>query len=188
VDRRVTQVDVRERSSMIALRVGCAITPTRRLTPATLLIYNGRVLAIGTPDQVTIPSHAEIIAVERHTVVPGFIDTHVHGRGGVYFGEAAATTAALCRTAVATGVTSLLPTLAGLKPGEESLTRILARIAAVRQAMTQTGDGAEILGIHLEGPYLSGADAVRGSQREESLRQPAVDESLRIVVWCGAGV
>lgn len=161
---------------MIALRAGRAITPLRTLSPAHLLIDGGKIVAIGMPAQVPIPSHAEIIGAENHIVVPGFVDTHTHGRDGVYFGANVVTTTALCRSVVATGVTALLPTLAGLRPGGETLEMILALIAAVRQAMTADGDGAEILGIHMEGPYLSGSDAVRGSQRAENLRQPALDE------------
>jgi N-acetylglucosamine-6-phosphate deacetylase len=73
-------------------------------------------------------------------------------------------------------VTSLLPTLANLMPMHYTLEMMLKRIDNVRQVMAQDAGGAEILGIHLEGPFLSSADTARGSQLVANLRQPSVKE------------
>ena len=113
-------------------------------------------------------------------VVPGFIDTHTQGRDGTYFGEDLETTTRLCKSIVSTGVTSLLPTLASLLPIQYTLEMILDRIGVVRQVMIQDTGGAEILGIHMEGPYLSSADTARGSQLVTNLRQPSVEELHRM--------
>jgi N-acetylglucosamine-6-phosphate deacetylase len=166
---------------MIAVCAGCALTPLRTIRPAHILIDRGQIAAIGLPSQVPIPAHAEVVTVENLTVVPGFVDTHTHGRDGVYFGEDVASTLGVCRSVVATGVTALLPTLAALRPVRDSLAEILAQIDKVRHAMLMDNDGAEIVGIHLEGPYLSGMDSVKGSQRVENLRRPSPDELLRMV-------
>ena len=166
---------------MIAIRAGCALTPLRTIHPVHILIDRGQIVAIGLPSQVPIPEHADVVTVENLTVVPGFVDTHTHGRDGVYFGEDVASTLNVCRSVVATGVTSLLPTLAALRPVRDSLAEILAQTGKVRQAMQMDSDGAEIVGIHLEGPYLSGMDSVKGSQRVENLRRPSLDELRRMV-------
>jgi N-acetylglucosamine-6-phosphate deacetylase len=119
--------------------------------------------------------------VADHLVIPGFIDTHTHGRDGTYFGEDVPTTARLCRSIASTGVTSLLPTLASLLPTRYTLEMILERIRVVRRVMWEGTGGAEILGLHMEGPYLSGAETARGSQLVENMRPPSVVELQRMV-------
>lgn len=166
---------------MIAVRAGCALTPLQTFRPAHILVDHGQIVAIGLPSQVPIPAHAEVVTVENLTVVPGFVDTHTHGRDGIYFGEDATTTRAVCRSVVATGVTALLPTLAPLRPVRDSLAEIVGQIGTVLQAMQIGDEGAEILGIHLEGPYLSTIDSVKGSQRVENLRRPSSEELRRMV-------
>ena len=54
--------------------------------------------------------------------------------------------------------------------------RMLDDIQIVRQVMLEGNDGAEIVGIHMEGPYLSGEDIARGSQPVTALRVPSVEE------------
>ncbi len=166
---------------MIALRAASAITPLRTISPATILIDRGTIVSVGLPDQVPIPDHAEVIDAGERTVVPGFIDTHTHGRDGTYFGEDPRTTADLCRSMLSTGVTGVLPTLTTLLPIRYTLQMILERISTVRQVMRNGDGGAVILGIHMEGPYLSGADSVRGVQRVENLRPPSIEELHRMV-------
>jgi N-acetylglucosamine-6-phosphate deacetylase len=114
-------------------------------------------------------------------VVPGFVDTHTHGRDGCYFGEDKETTARLCRSIASTGVTSVLPTLASLLPMHYTLEMVLERIRTVRQVMVQNAGGAEILGIHMEGPFLSSDDTARGAQLVANLRKPSVEELQRMV-------
>jgi N-acetylglucosamine-6-phosphate deacetylase len=79
--------------------------------------------------------------------VPGFVDLHVHGFGGVDF--AAADAAAYRRAGeamLATGVTAFQPTF--VTATEEEL------VASLREV--PSGDiGPRMLGVHLEGPFLS---------------------------------
>jgi N-acetylglucosamine-6-phosphate deacetylase len=166
---------------MIALRAAGAITPLHTISPVIILIDQGTIVAVGLPDQVPIPDRAEVVDAGDKIVVPGFIDTHTHGRDGSYFGEDPRTTAQLCRSVLSTGVTGILPTLTTLLPMHYTLQMILERIATVRHVMSDGTGGAVVLGIHMEGPYLSGADSVRGVQRAENLRQPSPDELHRMV-------
>jgi N-acetylglucosamine-6-phosphate deacetylase len=83
----------------------------------------------------------------RGIAVPGFVDLHIHGFGGVDF--AAADTAGYRRAGealLATGVTAFQPTL--LTAPEEDLVAALREVAAA-------GVGPRVLGCHLEGPFLS---------------------------------
>jgi N-acetylglucosamine-6-phosphate deacetylase len=147
------------------------------MAPGTILIEDKKIVAVGQSAEVSIPAGATVIDATDKVVVPGFVDTHIHGRDGHRFGEDPETTAQLCRSVASTGVTSLLPTL-GAQPTFEE---ILAHIDVVRQVMLQGTGGAEILGIHMEGPYLSGAETARGSQEVSNLRQPSVEELHQMV-------
>ena len=166
---------------MIAIRAGQVLTPYVSLSPGVILLEDGKILAIGRPEAVPIPDGCAIVDASDKIVVPGFVDTHTHGREGVYYGESAETTRQLCRSIVKTGVTSLLPTLSGLPPVRYSLETYMDRIRSIRQAMVAGTGGAEILGIHMEGPYLSPAEKVVGAQIPENLRKPSVAELRQMV-------
>jgi N-acetylglucosamine-6-phosphate deacetylase len=165
---------------MLAIQAARLITPTQSFSPGVVLIEGGKILAAGHPRQVPLPSTADILNFEDKIISPGLIDTHTHGRDGVYFGQEAGTTLQLLKSLAATGVTGVLPTLAGLSPAFRTLDGYLDAIRAVRAAMLQESPGAEILGIHMEGPFLNQSDAVRGSQLSDTLRSPSIAELRRM--------
>ena len=83
----------------------------------------------------------------RGIAVPGFLDLQVNGFGGVDFLKADATAYRRAGEALlATGVTGYLPTL--ITTPEDEL------VAAMRE-VPDLDEGPRILGIHLEGPFLS---------------------------------
>ena len=82
--------------------------------------------------------------------VPGFLDIHTHGAVGVDVNDADAEgLARVSRFFASQGTTGWLASILTDTPE-----KTLAAIAAVRAAMVRTG-GARLLGIHLEGPFLS---------------------------------
>jgi N-acetylglucosamine-6-phosphate deacetylase len=157
---------------LTALRASRLLTPDHEIESGVVLIENGRIVGLGSSAEIQIPAEAELIDAGDKMVAPGFIDTHVHGRDGHLFGEDPESTADLCRTIASTGTTSLLPTL-GSWSGIE---KCVDEIRMVRQVMRQGTGGAEILGIHMEGPYLSAAEIARGSQPVRELRKPSTRE------------
>jgi N-acetylglucosamine-6-phosphate deacetylase len=109
------------------------------LLPGDVEVADGRIAAVGLA-----PKAGGGIAV------PGFVDLQVNGFGGVDF--AAADAAGYRRAGDAlleTGVTAYQPTL--ITAPEEEL------VAALREVPAANTAGPAILGVHLEGPFLSAA-------------------------------
>jgi N-acetylglucosamine-6-phosphate deacetylase len=79
-------------------------------------------------------------------IVPGFIDLHTHGIHRYLADNGAEDLSQICRILPRYGVTGFLPTVAPRPQGEDA--RFLTTLAEAKT------DGAQILGFHLEGPFL----------------------------------
>jgi N-acetylglucosamine-6-phosphate deacetylase len=117
-----------------------------------------------------------VIDAGRLSLVPGFIDVHVHGWGSVHMdtGDAVRRVAA---DLAQRGCTAFLPTLTG----QPTFDRLLANIADVAGAVGRQPAGATVLGIHLEGPFLNPHPRVRGAQHPDFMRAPSVADFDRIL-------
>ncbi len=106
-------------------------------------------------------------------IVPGFLDIHCHG--AYNFDTNDANEEGLrywTKHVVDEGVTALLATT--ITQSEEILTKAVANVAKV---MEDGYEGAEILGIHFEGPYL---DMVyKGAQPEQHIVKPTIEQFKR---------
>ena len=107
---------------------------------------------------------------ETKRVVPGFIDVHTHGAYGfdTNDGEPKGLREWM-RRIPEEGVTGILPTTVTQMP--DVLTKAVANVAAV---VEDGYEGAEILGIHFEGPYLD--MDYKGAQPPEAIAQPSVEQ------------
>ena len=106
-------------------------------------------------------------------IVPGFIDVHTHGAYG--FDTNDADPEGLRRWAksiVSEGITGFLPTT--ITQSEEVLTKALKNVANV---VREGYEGARILGIHFEGPYLD--QKFKGAQPEQYCVSPDLDQFKR---------
>src|SRR4029077_21205810 len=89
------------------------------------------------------------------TVVPGFIDVHIHGAAGYdVMDTLPGALAAIAASAAAHGTTSFLATT--VTASEELTSRAAETVAAWMELAGREGTGgtpsAEILGLHVEGP------------------------------------
>lgn len=103
-------------------------------------------------------------------IVPGFIDVHTRGAYGfdTNDGEPEGLRDWM-RRIPEEGVTSILPTTVTQMP--EVLTKAVANVAKV---VEEGYEGAEILGIHFEGPYLD--MEYKGAQPPEAIAKPTVEQ------------
>jgi len=161
----------------IAIQAGKVITPHETIPHGVVVVLGQRIAAVGRLEELKIPPDAEVIDVGDKIAAPGFIDIHVHGWGGLNLGESEDATRQVAQFMARNGTTSFLPTL-GAAGG--SLDSAFASLSAVRTAMQHGTGAAEILGVHLEGPYLSGAETARGSVSTDSIRPPSVEEFQRL--------
>ena len=88
---------------------------------------------------------------DERIVLPGFIDLHVHGAAGVDLMQGFDVARTIARAHVRYGTTALLGTT--MTAAEDDIAAALRGLAAVIAAPDP--DAAQILGVHLEGPFIS---------------------------------
>lgn len=131
-----------------------------------LLVQGGKISGFHTHCSAGYIDYSEQI------IMPGFVDIHVHGwgRGSFAYKGNNASLKWMSHDLVKAGVTAYLPT-SGTMPNaflEASLAAAAGYIAAATPA-----DGAEAIGIHMEGPYIS--EKHLGMQRADCLQWPSVE-------------
>lgn len=152
---------------------GKAVLEKEMVEEIYIYIENGKIGEIGPINKV--PSRfQEIEKMEigkGQTIVPGFIDEHIHGAGGSDTMDA--TTESLNTIAMALpaeGTTSFLATTITQK--HENIERALKNAADYRNQHNQPGK-AEVIGVHLEGPFIN--KKRNGAQPEEYIVNPDIE-------------
>jgi N-acetylglucosamine-6-phosphate deacetylase len=148
------------------LSVDTLLTGRELLRPGWIEISHDVVQAIGAGDAPR-PADRELGAV---TVVPGFVDTHVHGGGGANFSGARADTSTAAALHRRHGTTTLVASLVTAGPAD-----------LVRQVSELADDvhAGLIEGIHLEGPWLSTKRC--GAHQPSLMRDPDPAEIGRVL-------
>lgn len=164
----------------LLLRDAKIVLPDRLIEDGMILIEDGRIVSVNESQS----ADAETLSLGGLTVLPGFIDVHIHGAVGVDVMEASADGLAEVSAYLASqGVTGWLATLV---PGsDENYASVSAAVAA---AMNNT-EGARVLGIHYEGPFVNSAQCgalhteyfktYSGPQDLDSL--PVPENSVRMI-------
>ena len=158
--------------TVITVAAGRVVSGGRALEPGWFTMYAGRIVAVGAGAPPTPPDREFPDA----TIVPGFIDMHVHGGGGTGYtdgvAEEIAAAAAFHRTH---GTTTTLASLVSASPSA-----LLDQVAALREQV----EAGVIAGIHLEGPWLSHARC--GAHDPTTLRDPDPEE-ISALLRAGGG-
>ena len=130
------------------IRQATVVLPDSLEKNCDLLIEDGRIAAIGY--HLPVDSDYEVVSFSGDIMIPGLIDTHVHGAGGQDAMDATPQSLTLLRQALLReGTTAFLATT--ISSPFEQLSAVLANIVAADHDDLQ----AELLGVHLEGPFLT---------------------------------
>lgn len=154
---------------------GTLITPFETLAGRDLVIEGGVIAALAPAGGA---AQGETVDARGLFVAPGMIDVHVHGSDG--HDTMDATPEALhgmARFFARHGVTAYYPTTMTAPPDA-----IHAAIENARRC-SQPDDGAQHLGVHVEGPYLSPKHP--GAQPASALRDP---DPAEYGAWLASGV
>lgn len=163
--------------STLVIRCGRLVLPHETLNNVWLVAQEGKVQQI-TSDAIT-PENAVVVDASAHIVVPGLVDIHVHGAVGHDTMDATPTALeVMSRFFASHGVTSFVPTTMTAQRAE-----IDAALDNIKYMMGQGTSGAQILGAHIEGPYLNVKQC--GAQPTHLIRPANREEYCR---WFDSGV
>lgn len=149
------------------------VLPNSILPSAAVWIQEGKIGKIEEGGGTYNGESCEIIDGSGNWLIPGMIDVHIHGAHGFDMMDGTETSIQeVSRACAATGCTSFLATSVS-----SDMDSLLNMIRSVKRVMGQE-QGAQIAGIHLEGPYLN--PKRKGMQNEKFLRHPDLEEMKAI--------
>lgn len=139
---------------MRAILNGRVLLPDRVATGQALL-FEERIIGLCAPE--ALPEKCEVIDAGGRYVAPGLIDLHIHGYMGEDVSDASAEGVRIMARGIArNGVTSWLPTT--MTVSKQQLCAAFDNVRTLRQeSRTAAWDGAEILGVNAEGPFINPA-------------------------------
>lgn len=143
------------------------------------VLVDGKKIA-GVEKRLDITPDMEIIDGQGMFLSPGFVDIHVHGGGG--YGTMSCNPQdiiKMCEAHAKHGTTSILPTT--LAAPVEHLKRAVGAVKKAKEISVYDN----ILGIHLEGPFL--AKSQKGAQSEDSILTPT-KETVAELLDCWEGI
>jgi N-acetylglucosamine-6-phosphate deacetylase len=162
------------------------------MVPQRIKIFNGRIITeekifpqgtiLVTGDTITAISESNIefgdaieIDAKGNYISPGFIDIHVHGGGGYDFMDGTEEAfLKIAETHARYGTTAMLPTTLTSEKKD-----LLQTLEQYEEANKKNTNGAEFIGMHLEGPYF--ALNQRGAQDPKYIRNPDPEEYKEIL-------
>lgn len=139
-----------------------------KLVSGDLELEDGRIKQVG--EKLAYKESDMVIDCEGYTVVPGFVDVHIHGCDGADTCDGTREAIdTMARFLIQKGVTSFCPTT--MTTDKETIEKAL--IAAKECMDSPIDDGARIVGVNMEGPFISAEK--KGAQREDAIAVPDIE-------------
>jgi len=150
---------------------GQLVLPDKIVPGGSVLLEGKKIAAVNVP----CPPDARRVDVDGSYIMAGFVDIHVHGGGDSDFmDEDASAFPTIAKAHCAHGTTALCPTT--MTCADSLLEKT---IDLFLEADKEPENGAELLGLHLEGPYFSAAS--KGAQPIGEQRIPEREDLERIL-------
>ena len=149
---------------------GMIITPSKTIEKGVVVFEDGKITAVGHKNRVKVPKNAKVIDASGKIVAPGFVDIHVHGGKGRDVMDASyEAVKEIAKFLASHGTTSFVFTTISAPHFD-----LLRAVKAVKTAMEKGTHGADVLGAHLEGPYINSEK--RGAHNANYVRRPSLNE------------
>jgi len=151
----------------------CTVTPFKKIEHGYILILEHKIIDVGSsPSKSWMKKN--VIDAEGRIVCPGFIDVHIQGAGGsdVLDGTVKGLEN-ISRTCARFGVTGFLATTVFKKNQKNEYLKLAAEYTG------RDLGGAELLGIHIEGPFISYQK--RGMIQNDSISLPEISTLEQII-------
>lgn len=149
----------------------CNIIYLNSIEKGSILVENGKIKEINPINYI----NKNVIDANGLYVSPGFIDVHIHGAGG--YDTMDGTSEAIdiiSKTIVQHGTTAFTPTTMTV-----SVNDIRKSLKVIKKIKEEGSEGAHVLGIHLEGPFVS--PKAIGAQNPNYISAPSISTYNDIV-------
>jgi N-acetylglucosamine-6-phosphate deacetylase len=146
------------------------------LSPGSVLVEGDRIAAIYPIGEPT--PQVEALDLHGAALGPGLIDVHTHGADGTELIEGGDAAVHLSRFFARHGVTGFLPTTE-----TAAFETTASAVESARRAMASATGGARVLGVHLEGPFISPNRL--GAQSPDFCLPPSAENVARLLKVAG---
>ena len=162
----------------LAIIGGRVVTPGAVIENGIVLCEKGTISFAGSATEAAAEEGSQIIDAAGCLVMPGFIDTHFHGSGGDdVMANGVDGLQRISRALLKFGTTGYLATTIAARHDE--LMGSTEDVLAAQSRDAGAVDRAEILGLHIEGPYIN--IRFKGAQPESAIRDPDFDECRELL-------
>lgn len=145
------------------------------LKKADIEINDG--LIVRFADKLSYKESDLVVDCEGYTIVPGFVDIHVHGGAGADTCDADVEGLRnMAKFLLTKGVTAFCPTT--MTVSNEDIEKTLAVVKACMQ-----DEGTNIVGVNMEGPFISAKK--KGAQGDEFIQAPDFNVFKKFYDGCG---
>lgn len=136
----------------LIIKNGTVITPQHEIRDGIVIVQDDKIIDVGKRGEVEEPLNSEILDAENNYISPGLVDIHVNGAMGADVSKVDSDTFSTMGNFFAKyGVTSYVGTTITAAPADIIKALQFARV----YKKEANNEGSELLGIHMEGPYLS---------------------------------